>query len=40
LGRQNRHFDSKLKVTLSPAFEQDVLVSREKATDFKRWLGE
>lgn len=38
--RINLYFNGKLKVTLQPTFEQEVLVSREKAPDFKRWLGE
>jgi two-component system LytT family response regulator len=38
--RVNLYFNGKLKLTLQPAFEEEVLVSREKAGDFKRWLGE
>lgn len=34
------YFNGKLKVSLTPAFPEEVLVSREKAGDFKRWLGE
>ena len=33
------YFNSKLKIHLKPAIEEDVLVSREKAADFKEWLG-
>ncbi len=34
------YFNGKLKVSLQPTFAEEVLVSREKAGDFKRWLGE
>ncbi|GAB3956329.1 LytTR family DNA-binding domain-containing protein [Spirosoma harenae] len=34
------YFNGKLKVTLQPAFDDEVVVSREKAGDLKRWLGE
>lgn len=34
------YFNGKLKVHLQPAFEDEVVVSREKAGDLKRWLGE
>ncbi len=33
-------FNGKLKVELSPAMEEAVIVSREKAKDFRQWLGE
>ncbi|WP_420149696.1 LytR/AlgR family response regulator transcription factor [Spirosoma sp.] len=33
------HFNNKLKLTLKPASEHEVLVSRERATDFKKWMG-
>lgn len=32
-------FDGKLKVWLSPAIEEDIIVSRLKAAEFRRWLG-
>jgi DNA-binding LytR/AlgR family response regulator len=32
-------FNNKLKLTLHPAAEEDVLVSRERAADFKNWMG-
>lgn len=33
-------FNGKLKLTLNPLFENDdVLVSREKASEFKEWMG-
>ncbi|MVM36111.1 response regulator [Spirosoma sp. HMF4905] len=34
------YFNGKLKINLQPAFEEEVVVSREKAGDLKRWLGE
>ncbi|UHG93570.1 LytR/AlgR family response regulator transcription factor [Spirosoma oryzicola] len=34
------YFNGKLKVILRPAFDEEVVVSRERAGDFKRWLGE
>ncbi|WP_338867943.1 LytTR family DNA-binding domain-containing protein [Spirosoma sp. SC4-14] len=34
------YFNGKLKVNLRPAFEEEVIVSREKAGEFKQWLGE
>jgi two-component system LytT family response regulator len=34
------YFNNKLKINLLPPFEEEVIVSREKATDFKTWLGE
>ena len=33
------HFNNKLKLTLKPVSEHEVLVSRERATDFKKWMG-
>lgn len=36
----NPYFNGKLHLQLHPASEQnDVLISKEKATEFKRWLG-
>ncbi|WP_020595518.1 LytR/AlgR family response regulator transcription factor [Spirosoma panaciterrae] len=34
------YFTSKLKVDLSPSSDEDVIISREKAMAFRRWLGE
>lgn len=34
------YFNHKLKVHLKPPFNDEILVSREKAKDFKVWLGE
>ena len=33
-------FNGKLKVTLAPPLDEEVIVSREKAKDFRRWMGE
>ncbi len=33
------YFNNKLKLTLKPAPDDEVLVSRERASDFKRWMG-
>jgi two-component system LytT family response regulator len=33
-------FNGKLKVDLSPSINEEVIVSREKAKDFRLWLGE
>lgn len=33
------YFNNKLKINLFPPFAEEVLVSREKAAEFKRWLG-
>jgi len=33
------YFNGKLKVDLSPKFEEEVIVSREKSAEFKEWLG-
>lgn len=34
------YFTSKLKVDLSPAADEEVIISRKKAMAFRRWLGE
>ncbi|GAB4017827.1 LytTR family DNA-binding domain-containing protein [Spirosoma migulaei] len=34
------YFNGKLKINLQPGFEEEVVVSREKASELKRWLGE
>jgi two-component system LytT family response regulator len=36
----HNHFNGKLKVILKPAVQQEVYISRERAADFKVWLGE
>ncbi len=33
------YFNSKLKIHLKPATEEEVLVSREKSSEFKAWMG-
>ncbi|WP_234734373.1 LytR/AlgR family response regulator transcription factor [Tellurirhabdus bombi] len=33
------YFNHKLKLTLQPAPSGEVLVSRERATEFKKWMG-
>jgi DNA-binding LytR/AlgR family response regulator len=33
------YFNNKLKLTLKPSPADEVLVSRERATDFKKWMG-
>ncbi len=34
------YFNGKLKINLHPVFDEEVIVSREKAGEFKGWLGE
>lgn len=34
------HFNQKLLIQLHPPFTEEVIVSRERAKDFRRWLGE
>lgn len=36
----HHHFNGKLKVNLRPVAGDEVFVSRERAADFKNWLGE
>lgn len=36
----HHHFNGKLKINLKPVSSEDVYVSRERASDFKKWLGE
>ncbi|MBO0929770.1 LytR/AlgR family response regulator transcription factor [Fibrella aquatilis] len=33
------YFNNKLKLTIKPAPTDEVIVSRERATDFKKWMG-
>lgn len=37
--RVSNHFNGKLKVVVEPAFEEEILISREKAMAFKNWMG-
>jgi DNA-binding LytR/AlgR family response regulator len=32
------YFNGKLKISLNPMVEEEVLVSRERASEFKKWL--
>jgi two-component system LytT family response regulator len=33
-------FNGKLKVTTNPIAETEIIISRERAADFKKWMGE
>lgn len=33
-------FNGKLKVTTNPVTETEIIISRERAADFKKWMGE
>ncbi len=33
------YFGNRLALTLRPAFDKEALVSREKVSDFKKWMG-
>jgi two-component system response regulator LytT len=35
----NPYFNNKIKLMLNPAPDSEVIISREKASDFKKWLG-
>ena len=35
----NDYFGNRLILTLKPAVDKEALVSREKVTEFKKWLG-
>jgi two-component system response regulator LytT len=35
----HNYFNGKLKLELQPAIDKEVLISREKATEFKEWMG-
>jgi two-component system, LytTR family, response regulator LytT len=37
--RIEEYFGNRLVLTLKPQNDKEALVSREKVTDFKRWLG-
>jgi DNA-binding LytR/AlgR family response regulator len=39
IGQIHNFFNGKLKLELVPAFDKEVLISREKSADFKSWLG-
>jgi two-component system LytT family response regulator len=36
----NSWFNGKLKLVLSPPFDEEVVVSRDKAREFRQWMGE
>jgi DNA-binding LytR/AlgR family response regulator len=36
----NAYFNGKLKVEVIPVVNEEILVSREKASEFKKWLGQ
>lgn len=38
--KTNFYFNNKLKIILFPPFDEEVLVSRERASEFKKWMGE
>jgi DNA-binding LytR/AlgR family response regulator len=33
------YYNNRLALTLKPAFEKEVIVSREKSNDFRKWMG-
>ena len=35
----NDYFGNRLKLNLKPAIDKEALVSREKVTEFKNWMG-
>lgn len=37
--RIHTYFNHRLKLTLRPDLDEDVIVSRDRVTDFKAWLG-
>ncbi|RFS17547.1 LytTR family DNA-binding domain-containing protein [Emticicia sp. C21] len=39
IAKIHNYFNGKLKLELQPAIEKEVLISREKATEFKEWMG-
>ena len=40
VGEISNYFNSRLKLDLSPKFEEEVVVSRERVSAFKAWLGD
>jgi DNA-binding LytR/AlgR family response regulator len=40
IGKVLTWFNGKLKVVMEPASHEDIIVSRLKTADFKKWLGE
>lgn len=39
VGQIHNYFNGKLKLDLKPVIDKEVLISREKATEFKEWMG-
>ncbi len=39
IGQIHNYFNGKLKLQLQPEIDREVLISREKATEFKEWMG-
>jgi DNA-binding LytR/AlgR family response regulator len=39
IGQIDDYFGNRLKLSLHPAIDKEVLVSREKVSDFKEWMG-
>lgn len=40
IGKIEPHFNNRLLLELSPAFEQEVTVSRQRSSEFKNWLNQ
>jgi DNA-binding LytR/AlgR family response regulator len=40
IGRIEPHFNQRYQLMLKPEFNEEVLVSRQRATDFKKWLDQ
>lgn len=39
IGKIHTYFNGRLKVELLPAADEDIIVSRERVTKFKEWMG-
>ncbi len=40
IDRIDPHFNHRYNITLKPSFQTEVLVSRQRGTDFKKWLDQ
>lgn len=40
VNRIHLHFNGRLKLDLNPAHEEEVFISRDKAGEFRNWMGE
>jgi two-component system response regulator LytT len=40
IDRIDPHFNHRYNIALKPVFGSEVLVSRQRATDFKKWLDQ